>query len=137
MKSPIKFGVIAGVMAILHFAAAFVTALLLLLGGWGSGPQGSEVSITAEERKHREQIKPYEEAFIAFLGTADKALAFPMSMKGSRDFRRPRTAILNSALWGLSIGNVVLIVQRRKKTKAQPTPPPYSSPAAGSESGEA
>jgi hypothetical protein len=120
MKAPITFGLVAAGVAILHFAAVFVTALFLWLGGWGSGPQGGEVSITPEERRHREQIKPYEEAFMVLLRSADKTLAFPMSLKGSRGFRRPGTAVLNSAIWGLSISTVALIMGGRKKPKAQP-----------------
>jgi len=125
MKAIARYAIIATGVAILHFGTVFVTVLFLWLGEWGSGPQGGEVSITLEERQHREQIKPYGNAFMAFLRLTDKALAFPMSLNGARELRRPRTAVLNSAIWGVGLAGVVVSIHKRRTRKAQPSPSPY------------
>jgi hypothetical protein len=128
MKPITQFGLIATGIAILHFAAAFVVALFLWLGEWGSGPQGGEVSITPEQRAQRDRMKPYEDAFMDFLRTTDKILALPTSLKGSRGLKSPRRAFVNSAIWGFIGSNIILTIWRRRSGRAQPAGGAYGAP---------
>ena len=45
-------------------------------------------------------------------------------------------ALLMASIVGLVLGSMIWVPFHLKKKKSQPAPPPYSSPEAGSESGE-
>ena len=99
---------------ILHFGASFCIAFLLMIGGLDL-PHVGEVSPSPHQRAQREQSRPYERLFMKSLTVADRVLACPVSMMGSRDFKSPWQALGNSLIWAATFTGLSAVVKRARR----------------------